>query len=118
MSRDLKLVQSNVDPNRCVATAAGVGIALAVTDDELVTASSGFLGLWGKRVQRYKLDRLTYVGHTPNAYGHALCLMFDDSPDTRMTIRFEPWAKESFAPLIEALKARIPQAEQPLEVRR
>jgi hypothetical protein len=119
MSRDLQLVQANVDPNRCIASAAGVGVALAVTDDELIIASSGFLGLWGKRVQRYKLDRLTYVGHTPNSYGHALCLMFDDSPDGRMTIRFEPWAKEAFAPIIEALRARVPQQhEQPQDVRR
>lgn len=106
MSRDLDLVRSSIDSGRCLAAAAGVGLALAITEDELVTAKSGLFG-WGKRIDRYKLDRLTYVGHTPNSYGHALCVQFDNSPDLRFTVRFEPWAKEAFAPIIATLKERV-----------
>lgn len=107
MSRDLELVRASIEPGRCVAAAAGVGIAVAITEDELVTAKAGLFGRWGKKVDRFKLERLTYVGHTPNAFGHALCVQFDDSADLRFTIRFEPWANEAFAPIIATLKERL-----------
>lgn len=107
MSRDLELVRSSIESGRMLAAAAGVGGAWAITEDELVSAKAGFLGLWGKRVDRFKLDRLTYVGYTPNSYGHALCVQFDGSDDLRFTIRFEPWAKDAFAPIIDALKQRV-----------
>lgn len=107
MSRNLDLVRSSVGAANCRAAAAGSGIAVAVTDDEVVMAKAGLFGRWGQRVNRYKLDRLTHVGHTPNSFGHALCLEFDNSPDLRFTIRFEPAAHAAFAPIIETLKSHV-----------
>lgn len=115
MSRDLELVRSQVEADRCRGAAAGVGIALAITDDEVVTAKAGLFG-WGQKVRRFNLDRLTYVGHTPNSYGDALCVQFDNATDLRFTIRFEPWAREAFAPIIAALKQRVER--RPAEVSR
>lgn len=107
MSRDLDLVRSSIEDGHCVAAAAGIGAAWALTENELVTAKAGLFGRWGKRVDRYHLDRLTHVGHTPNSYGDSLCVQFDSSPDLRFTIRFEPWARIAFTPIIDSLKQRM-----------
>jgi hypothetical protein len=107
MSNHMELMKSAIDASAVKVAAEGIRMAVALTDDELVTARAGFLGRWGSKVERFSLGSLSDVRFVPNPSANLLQLEFNGSPPKSLIVMFEPKAAGAFEPIIHSLRERV-----------
>lgn len=104
MASHLEIIYAEVPREAVRATAAASSGAVAVTDDDLIIAKSGFLG-FGKKLTRYPLAGLQKIHLSPNPHSDLLSLEFHETGG--LTLMFGPSAKSDVARLTEVLSARL-----------
>ena len=93
-------------------SAAAMGKAVAVTDDEVVTARAGLFGRWGRKIERYPLHALAAVTAIPNPSASLLTLEFQGQPPSKLMLMFEPTAQAAFHELVGILEERLGRRDQ------
>ena len=104
MSSNLELIQQEIPENAIRACAAAMSVAIAVTDEELVTARRGMFG-FGKKVKRYPLENLANVTLTQNPHADLLALDFSNGED--LFLMFKPESRTGAERIVKLLRSRM-----------
>jgi hypothetical protein len=84
------------------AAGEAMGLAVAVTDSELVTAKAKLFG--SPTLTRYPLSELSAIEHVPNPSANRLQMRIGTQS---VMILFGPESAADFVPLIDMLKRRL-----------
>jgi hypothetical protein len=107
MSSHLELVHKHTNGSRIRAEGEGIRIALAVTDDGVIAARSGFLGRWGSKVECFELRHLVALRTVPNPSANLMILEFEGTPRRTLTVMYGPQAQADFKRIVGLLEARV-----------
>ena len=107
MADSMEVVRLRINGAAIRAAGKGLTMAVAVTDDEIVTGRAGFLGRWGAKVERYRLDELSGVTTIANPSANLLKLEFGGDAGSILTIMYGPEAVPDFERLITLLERRL-----------
>lgn len=114
MSNHLSLVRQTIGEGAIRATGEAIGIAVAVTDTELVTGKAGFLSRWGNKVQRYSLSSVLSVRKLRDPHTSLLQVEIGGPRPCTITFLYEPTANADFEQLetlLAPMAARAAAAE-------
>jgi hypothetical protein len=95
--------------HRVRAIAQSFGLAVAVTDTELVIGRAGLFGRWGASLERFPLGDLHAIEVAPNPSADLLRVYFADR-ERPLLIMYSVEDKTEFDAIISTLRARIPGA--------
>jgi hypothetical protein len=110
MSKHMAYLRKKTEADAIRTCAEAMGLAVALTADELITARGGFLGRGG-RLDRYPLSAVTGIRALPNP--HASLLEVELSDKRSITFMYERCASADFERLAQMLRVRISGAEAP-----
>jgi hypothetical protein len=107
MSVHLELVHQSIDPSSIRASAEGIRVAVAVTDEELITAKAGVIKRWSK-VERFSLSDLSGLRTVPNPSANLLQVEFSDGSSKRVVaIMYPPQSVSAFEQITAYLRKRL-----------
>jgi hypothetical protein len=108
MATDLDLIQQEVPRDSIRASAAGVNMAVAVTESQLVVGRAGPCGQ--RELRRYPLTALTAIRFLRDWHGDLLALEFDRT-DSRVVL-FARAARTDAEALVSLLKCPVKKVIQ------
>jgi hypothetical protein len=88
------------------AIARSFGLAVAVTDTELVIGRAGLFGRWGASLERFPLEALHGIEVAPNPSADLLRVHFADR-ERPLLIMYSVEDKAQFDAIISTLRARV-----------
>lgn len=107
MSKHLDLLFEHLDRSSIRAVAEGIGVAVALTSREFVTAKKGLLRRWD-RLERFPLEQLEGLRVVPNPSANLLQLQFTEGSDWQVvTVMFPPEAAAQFSEMIGLLQEHL-----------
>lgn len=106
MPSDLDFLRQHV--NGVVRGAGqGMGVAIAITDDEVVSGKSGLFGRWGSKVERFPLSHVAEVRTVPNPTANLLTVEFASSPPRSLVVMYERDAEADFTRIVAILQRQL-----------
>ena len=96
MSKHTDVIHRSIPPQTIRAGGEAMGLGIAVTDHELVTARGGF---GGGRLERYPLATLTGLRTLPNPHATLVEAEFGGESPRSLTFMYDP----RFAPEVEGV---------------
>lgn len=111
MSKHLKVIEKDLRGATIRANGEAMGMAVAVTDQEIITGAAGFL--WGEKIKRFPLSAVSSLRTIPNPSANMLEIEFAKSaPESSLTIMYRPEAQSDFERIITLLRQRIGTVQQ------
>lgn len=105
MSKHLEALKKRAAGEALRAVGEGMGVAVGVTQDELITAKAK---LFGAKVERFPLRQVSAVRTIPNPAANVLGLDFSTNPPRTVTVMYEADAQTAFTTIISILKEYLP----------
>lgn len=107
MSKHLDFLFEEVERSAIRVSAEGFGLAVALTEDQLITAKAGIIRRWGK-VERFPLSSLVALRSMPNPSANLLQIQFAEGSGGRvLTIMYPPESSAAFDQIIGFLQGRL-----------
>lgn len=108
MSQHLDVIRKNLNGSPIRAAGEAMGLAVVVTDDELIT---GKMKQYGATIERFKLATAARLRLLPNPAANLLQIDFTGPPAHCVTVIYGPEALADFGALI-TLVARACERRQ------
>jgi hypothetical protein len=107
MSSHLQVLHKSIGADAIRATAEAMGLAVVLTDDQLVTGRAGLFSRWGNKIERFELDALAVIRTVPNPSANLLQLEFTGSPPQTLVLMYPAEAVSDFTRITGLLQARL-----------
>ena len=101
MSRHLEAIRKILHGTPIRAAGEGLVLAVAVTEDEVIT---GKAKLFGATVERFKLDEVSSVRVVPNPSANLLEIEFTGPPPRSLTAMYGPSAVADFEHIVALVR--------------
>jgi len=85
---DVDYVREQLQGERIAVIVQGISLALALTDESLVTGKRGLFGRWGNRLERFPLTAVAAVQVIPNPTANVLRVEFAGTPPHSLAVVF------------------------------
>jgi hypothetical protein len=105
MSNNLKTIRDTVGADKIRADGDAIGLGVAITDDELVTARAG-LATRGPTVQRFSLNSLTKLRVLPNPHANLVEIEFAGKPPKSVTFMYDARTAKDLEGVVGILRER------------
>jgi len=105
MSKHLNAIERELVGSSIRATGEAMGMAVAITDQELVV---GKAKLFGAKIQRFPLQQLGKISTIPNPSANVLQVDFTTQPPSGVMVMYSQEAQAAFRTITSMLEAHLP----------
>jgi hypothetical protein len=104
MSKHREAIEKNLQGTPIRAAGEAMGMAVAITDEDLVT---GKAKLFGAKVQRFPLRTISNIRTIPNPSANVLEIAFATTPPSSVMVMYGSEAQRDFDDIIAMLKSYV-----------